>query len=57
MTMGGQLAHHDFAVDKIFGATEAYETDFQKGKPNPILAGGFLGISASEAAERPSGRP
>jgi hypothetical protein len=31
MTMGGQLAHHDFAVDKIFGATEAYETDFQIG--------------------------
>jgi hypothetical protein len=25
----GEMAHHDFAVDEIFGATEADETDFQ----------------------------
>ena len=25
----GELAHHDFAVDEIFRATEADETDFQ----------------------------
>jgi hypothetical protein len=28
MTMGGELAHHDLAVDEILGATEADETDF-----------------------------
>jgi hypothetical protein len=27
--MSGQLAHHDFTVDEILGATEADETDFQ----------------------------
>jgi hypothetical protein len=31
MPANGKLAHHDFAVDKIFGATETYKTDFQRG--------------------------
>jgi hypothetical protein len=48
MTAGGQLAHHDFAVDKIFGATEAYETDFQKGKPDLILANDSIPINMGE---------
>ena len=25
----GKLAHHNFAIDQIFGATETYKTDFQ----------------------------
>jgi len=29
MPARGELAHHDFAVDEILGATEADETDFQ----------------------------
>jgi hypothetical protein len=31
MAARGELAHHDFAVDKIFGATETYKADFQLG--------------------------
>ena len=26
----GELAHHDFTVDEIFGTAETYKTDFQK---------------------------
>jgi hypothetical protein len=26
--MRREMAHHDFAIDEIFGATEADETDF-----------------------------
>jgi hypothetical protein len=54
MTTGRQLPHHDFAVDKIFGATETYETDFQKGGPALILAGRSPEF---RLREQPSGFP
>jgi hypothetical protein len=31
MPARSELAHHDFAVDEIFGATETYKSDFQGG--------------------------
>jgi hypothetical protein len=30
MAAGGELAHHDFAVYKVFGAAEADKSDFQR---------------------------